>query len=314
MWGDDPFDPPTPKRHRREAQGCCSALPGCDCLTVCGVQWVGVSGAVASMNYSTCELLAAASALQAGAFSERSAADEMQGPLPVLAPLVRLWAGCAGAGASTVALTLADAADEQRRKVRLLDAASPTWSGLRGCPGRELGSDSGWRRGRRGASLHIDRWDTYAASPSEVAVPRADIDADLTVLDVGWSVREMLGDLGSRETTWISSVAADAEIVVTRSDDVALCQTELALGALAEADSASAATTMVVVVSPTHSTRVVAGAAGPRIRDLLVTNRVWFAPALPGRVSLGPDPLPRRLRTFGHRLLDEAIQNERTER
>lgn len=159
----------------------------------------------------------------------------------------------------------------------------------------------------------IDRWEVYAACPGEVAVPRVDPDVDLTVLDVGWSARELLGDLGGREPTWISSVGADAEIVVTRSDDVALRQTELVLGSLADAGSASATATVVVVVSPTHSTRAVAGAAGPRVRDLLGANRVWFAPALPGRVSLGPDPLPRRLRAFAHRLLDEVIQNERTE-
>lgn len=280
---------------------------------MCGVQGVGALGAVASMTYSTCELRAAASALQAGAFAGRSSAAELQTPSPDLAPLVRVWAGCAGAGASTVALTIADAADEQRRKVRLLDAASPTWSGLSGCPGRELGAESGWRRGRRGTSLLIDRWDTYAASPGEIAAPRVDADVDLTVLDVGWSARELLGDLGGREPTWISSVGADAEIVVTRSDDVALSQTELVLGALADTGSAIAAATMVVVVSSTHSTRAVAGAAGPRVRDLVVANRIWFAPALPGRVSLGTDPLPRRLRAFGHRLLDEVVENERAE-
>ncbi len=270
-------------------------------------------GAVASMTYSTCELRAAATALQAGAFSVHSRAAKVQGPLPDLAPLVRVWAGCAGAGASTVALTLADAADEQRRKVRLLDAASPTWSGLSGCPGRELGSGSGWRRGRRGTSLLIDRWDTYAASPGEVAVPRVDADVDLTVLDVGWSVRELLGDLGGRESTWISNVGADAEIVVTRCDDVALHQTELVLRMLADAGSAGRSATTVVVVARAHNTRAIAGAAGPRVRDLLEANRIWFAPALPGRVSLGPDPLPRRLRAFGHRLLDEIVENERAE-
>lgn len=159
----------------------------------------------------------------------------------------------------------------------------------------------------------IDRWDTYAAGPGEVGAPRVDADVDLTVLDVGWSARELLGDLGGREPTWISSVGAYAEIVVTRSDDVALSQTELVLGALADTGSAIAAAATVVVVSSTHSTRAVAGAAGRRVRDLLVANRIWFAPALPGRVSLGTDPLPRRLRAFGHRLLDEVVENERAE-
>ena len=59
--------------------------------------------------------------------------------------------GChGGAGASTVALAVAEAARESGRSVRLLDCASPERSGLTTAVDAELGVDgSGWRQGRR---------------------------------------------------------------------------------------------------------------------------------------------------------------------
>src|SRR3954451_3330147 len=64
-------------------------------------------------------------------------------------PVVLVVAGHAGAGASTVALAVAEGLAEARR-VQLVDCPEPVRSGLAVAPAIELGVDGAWRRGRRG--------------------------------------------------------------------------------------------------------------------------------------------------------------------
>jgi hypothetical protein len=65
---------------------------------------------------------------------------------------VRVIAGHSGAGASTAALAIADAAAGGGRSVHLVEAAHPSRSGLVAATSAELGLDEtgAWRRGTRG--------------------------------------------------------------------------------------------------------------------------------------------------------------------
>src|SRR4051812_47916162 len=78
-------------------------------------------------------------------------------------PVVRVLAGHAGAGASTLAAALADAADMAASSdprvlsttVHLIDAASPAWSGLAGASERDVGIRRDWIRGSRGRRVTV---------------------------------------------------------------------------------------------------------------------------------------------------------------
>jgi hypothetical protein len=121
-------------------------------------------------SYSTRELQAAAVALAAGQFSyapaatsratapaaaevggrreaghrDRRVAGAIAMPVvPMMGALVRVRAANTGAGAPTVALALADAADGAGLRTRVLDAAAPAWSGLIGASVTELGAREG---------------------------------------------------------------------------------------------------------------------------------------------------------------------------
>ena len=84
-------------------------------------------------GYSTRELQAAATALAAGQFAENGMVRRRRraATWQPHCPTVRVLPAHAGAGASTIALALADAA-AQSAAVRLVDAATPDWSGLVG--------------------------------------------------------------------------------------------------------------------------------------------------------------------------------------
>ena len=74
------------------------------------------------------------------------------------ADVVTVLGATGGAGASTIALAVAEAA-VRMRATRLIDPAPPTRSGLTCAPSRELGADgTGWLIGAR-ATLQIDRRD-----------------------------------------------------------------------------------------------------------------------------------------------------------
>lgn len=83
-----------------------------------------------------------------------------------------------GAGASTVAMGLADAA-ARRGTVVLVDPALPEVSGLACVATTELGVEQGWRYGQRGDALTVERRDS-----TTLAAARPHPDA-LIVLDAG---------------------------------------------------------------------------------------------------------------------------------
>jgi hypothetical protein len=289
-------------------------------------------------RYSTRELQAAANALAAGRFStaaartemlpvsdsidstpsvtaegvgDRHEADTVGTPRPIatstlssgLAPLVRVRAANAGAGASTITLALADVADAAGIRTRVLDAAAPTWSGLLGATVTELGAAEGWRRGRRGDGVLIDRIEKAVNGPAEVPSPRSVDGVDLTVLDAGWSMRE-LGACAAG--AWVATTPAAAEVLVTRPHGLALSQTEAALAAL-EDQLASDQVVVVVVGASRWSDREFA-TAGRLLRAAHRQEAVLFAPLLPAKVlpGLGPDPLPKQLTSPSQRLLERV--------
>lgn len=280
-------------------------------------------------RYSTRELQAAAQALAAGQFdtdavgphpmprtlvdgptaaANRSATPTAQVPSDVtprvdvtgLTPLVRVRAATAGAGASTIALALADAADGAGIRTRVLDAAAPPWSGLLGATVTELGAAEGWRRGNRGSRVLLDRVEDPVQVPANVPPPRAVEGIELTVLDAGWSMRELVAAAG-----WVATSPADAEVLVTRPNALALSQTESALAHLEE-QVVTDRVVVVVVGAGRWSQREFA--AGRLLRRVHGQEAVLFAPLLSFKTlpGLGPDPLPKQLTTPSRRLLDRV--------
>lgn len=286
-------------------------------------------------RYSTGELRAAAAALAAGQFSTTSIrpgqgisdrqsrpGDDDAGALTasqpdddgwevgaprratrtaVPGPLVRVRAANSGAGASTIALALADAADASGISTRVLDAAAPAWSGLLGATVTELGACEGWRRGRRGHGVLIDRVDEAVSIPADVPCPRSATSVDLTLLDAGWSMRE-LATCGA--DVWVAAAPAQAEVLVTRPHGLALSQTEAALTELDE--HLAAERVVVVVVGATRWSSRDFKSAGRLLRTAQERGAVLFSPLLPTKAlpGLSPDALPKQLTSPSQRLLE----------
>jgi hypothetical protein len=136
--------------------------------------------------------------------------------------------GChGGAGASVVALAVAQAAAEFGRCVRLLDCASAERSGLLTAADADLGAGgAGWRRGRRGGLL-IDRVAGQLTSIADVPVPSQEplTRAGITVVDTGWGAGEVLSP-----GTWLAQAAPSAAVVlVARASVPGLRKVEQAL-------------------------------------------------------------------------------------
>lgn len=225
-------------------------------------------------------------------------------PPPGSGPVVRIRAAHAGAGASTTALALADVADLADIRTRVVDAAAPAWSGLLGASVTELGAAEGWRRGRRGANVLLDRVAKPVLLPAQVPSPRVADGVFLTVLDAGWSMRE----LAAATDAWVALMRVQVDVLVTRPHDLALHQTEAALALLANQTGAqaSADSVVVVVVGAKRRNARELPTAGPLLRAVRQRDGVLFAPLLPARAlpGLGPDRMPKPLITSAQRLLD----------
>jgi hypothetical protein len=121
----------------------------------------------------------------------------------------------------------------------------------------------------------------------------------VTVLDVGWSVRELTASRGS----WLTNWAADVEVVVTRASESGLNQAEMLLASCAHERS------ILVVVGATRwagrSMGLVVASVGPHLRALHAEDAIVRAPLLPPRSlpRLGTGPLPKSLIAAATRLL-----------
>jgi hypothetical protein len=215
---------------------------------------------------------------------------------------VVLVVGChGGAGASTVALAVAEAAAEQPgRSARLLDCASPERSGLLTAVDAELGVDgSGWRQGRR-AQLPIDRAVDGLGSATEVPAPRHEPtgQVEVTVVDSGWSASDTLaGD------SWLGKVAESAAIIlVARATIPALRQLEQAL-ATCPGDP------VVVVHGPSRWARSAGVTAGPLLKAAMTAGRVVTVPSdrhlrVTGITSA---PLPKAVAAAGRQIFARVL-------
>ncbi|WNV75283.1 hypothetical protein [Geodermatophilus sp. DSM 44513] len=208
----------------------------------------------------------------------RTACRPAAGPMPwagddVGGPMVLAAAGHAGAGASTVALAVAEGLAESRR-VHLVDYAEPVRSGLVAASSIELGTDgAGWRHGRRGG-LDVFRLARRSADGELPPVPETDDAERLVVVDAGWSLTCALLDFPG------SLVRGAMVVVVTRVTVPAVRQTEHLLGAVD-------GTAVVAAVGPARWPQVVEASCGPQLRELRVRGRVV------------PVPVDRRLEPAG---------------
>jgi hypothetical protein len=257
------------------------------------------------------ELQAALRAVWAGQFRTGSIAGPTRNRAPHRQPDRRLSRGAlpgrvvmvvgchGGAGASTLALAVAQAAGDSGRPARLLDCASPERSGLLTAVDAELGVDgSGWRHGRR-ARLAIDRVVDVLASASDVSAPADELSgqAEVTVLDAGWGAAVLTGD------SWLAAVSSSAAVVlVARATIPALRQLEQAL-------ATCPGNPVVAVHGPTRWGRSVRATAGPLLKAASAAGRVVTVPvdrhlAVTGITSA---PLPKVVAEAGRAVFARVL-------
>lgn len=220
-------------------------------------------------------------------------------PADLGAPAVLVLAGHAGAGASTVALALAEALSG-RWRVQLVEYCEPRRSGLSAASFDELGVDEvGWRRGRRGpvdlVRLVAPRELTDCFPPPQPLVPPAERPAGdrLLVLDLGAVASSMLRDSG-----WLSAMVGSAEVVVvTRMTVPGVRQTEHLLSALQ-------VPAVLATVGSGRWPGEVAASCGPAIRTARDAGRAVMVP-IERRLEISgltADPLPKTVTAAGKSL------------
>jgi hypothetical protein len=217
-------------------------------------------------------------------------------PLP--GRVVLVLAGHPGAGASTVALLLGQAAAAAGAAARLIDCADPTRSGINAASDAELGEDpSGWRRGRRGG-LDLDRpiapFNELDQLPAPRPVDPAPDRPGVTIVDAGWPARDVLTG-----HSWLAGLVSTASLlVVCRATVPGVRHSEQVLAGLpARAD-------LVAALGPAHWAGVVRASCGSQLRALRTGEQVVAVP-LDRRLEtagLSASPLPRRLHAAGRTL------------
>ncbi|SFP63149.1 hypothetical protein SAMN05660464_3769 [Geodermatophilus dictyosporus] len=206
-------------------------------------------------------------------------------------PVVLVLAGHAGAGASTVALAIAEGL-ALNRSVQLVDYAPPAQSGLSVASSIELGADgAGWRQGRRG-HLDVFRLARRAGREGLPRLPAADDAERASVVDVGWPLA-----VARLEAADGTSEQRLSYVVVTRVTVPALRQAEHALSALGGEP-------VVAAVGPARWPRMVEAGRGPLLSDLRSRGRVVRVP-LDRRLAvtgLTGDRLPKPVASAGRAL------------
>lgn len=214
---------------------------------------------------------------------QRTTAPTAYRPVPVPGMRVAALAGHTGAGCSTVALAIADAATADG-VVHLIDIASPRHSALAGASSRELGCDESgaWRRGTRNA-VWIDR---RAQEHPQRSWPSLDDAAAWTVVDYG-AVEEA-----------IEPAAGQVAVAVCRLTVPGITGMERLL-------ASTTTPTLVAVVGAHRWPGQVTAAAGTHVQAARAAGRVFTVP-IDHRLNLtglGPDPLPKPVAAAGRRLL-----------
>lgn len=190
----------------------------------------------------------------------RSTADPAD---PVLVLGAHPWAG-----ASTVAVALADAAAAGgRSRVQLIDAASPESSGLACAAEREINSSvEGWILGRRG-NIEVRRPTGAVLSPG--AIPPFDAPpGSPVVVDAGWPLRALQDESG-----WLPTLLRTAKlVVVTRATVPGASRAETALHRLGR-DGITLA-----MVGARRLPDLLVASGGPRVRQLYDEGRIVAVP------------------------------------
>ena len=190
--------------------------------------------------------------------------------------------GChGGAGASTVALGLAEAAGE----ARVVECCMAAASGLVAASAVELGAaNDGWVRGSRG-SVRIERQSDRLANPAGCPPPSAG-NLPFTIVDCGWDL-DLLASAGG----WLGDLvrSESAVVVVARPTVPGLRRLEAAAGLLGQGRVIA-----VVVGLEKRWPRQVERALGPHGRALRAAGRLVCVPHDPGLAvnGLTPEPLP----------------------
>jgi hypothetical protein len=205
--------------------------------------------------------------------------------------------GAAGSvGASTVALALGLAAPEP---VRVVECCSVTVSGMAAASTAELGlHESGWRQGRRDHVL-LERGSEPLVHVDDVPTPTGtEHERQLTVLDVGWDLAQVLAT-----GCWLGDAirSADALVVVTTATVPGMRRLEAVLGLLGDERA------LVAVVGPRRRKwpKGVENSAGPAIRRALAAERCAEICEDRALAAAGLDsrPLPDAVLDAGRQLL-----------
>ena len=196
----------------------------------------------------------------------------------------------AGAGASTVALAIADAAAVAGRGAHLVETAHPRRSGLVAVADAELGvdPDGAWRRGSRGR-LTVHRRSTSDIPTGWPALAASE--DDLVVIDLGSPMPDSL--------TLLSTGGCRTVVV---------CRPTVPGVRLAE-QFLNAPVTGPVIVASIGAGRwpgEVSASLGPRLRALRAGNAVVTVPAVRRLevTGLTSSPLPKPVAAAGRSLLD----------
>lgn len=212
---------------------------------------------------------------------------------------VLVLAGHAGAGASTVALLIGEAAATAGARARVIECADPARSGVAAATDAELGDDgAGWRRGRRGA-LEVDRLCRHVGDVEDVAAPRLDRQASVTVVDGGWAAWDILA-----ATSWVSSLQHTAQLVlVCRATVPGVRQTEQLLSALPGRQP------LIAAVGAAKWPGVVSASCGPLLRSARAEDRIVAIPLDRQLDVTGVtgSPLPKQLTAAGRALASQLF-------
>ncbi len=210
----------------------------------------------------------------------------------------------AGAGATSVAVMVADAVAAAGRAAHLIDTSRPSRSGLVGVASRELGQLEGgrWQRGTRDG-VTVDR-PTSDAPPTgwpELSTGTASGTGGVTVLDLGLAEAGPLSRLAA---------ARCRTVLVARCTVPGVRAVERQLSVLSDGRLPGDGRTVVALLGPGRWPGPVAASAGPVLRGLHGRGRVVTVPADRRLEATGltSRPLPRPLIGAGRGLLAHLDQ------
>jgi len=298
----DPFRPQACATDEPEAPPGASARPGAGSVAQAGVGAGSCASPVSVAQLQGALRAAWASQLAAGGQSGQGRMRPLQPPTgTVPTGRVVMVMGChGGAGASVVALAVAQAAGELGRRVRLLDCASAERSGLLTAVDAELGpGGNGWRRGRR-ASLLIDRVDGRLESAAHVPIPAEEPlkRAQVTVVDTGWGASGLLCG-GS----WLAQAAESAALVLVA------CATVPAFRQVEQVLASCRGLPVIAMRGPARWKRSVRATAGRQLLAAQACGRVVTVVYDRDLAALGitSAPLPKAMLEAGRQILARAL-------